>query len=59
MMNPQASPVLRQGMNLGFHIVTNTGTVLQNHGKKSPKEKDNNSERMQLLRAWLCHSNMA
>jgi hypothetical protein len=34
-MNPQAFPMLRQGTNLGFHTVTNPGTVMQNHARKS------------------------
>jgi hypothetical protein len=41
-VNPQAFSMLQQGMNFGVHIVTNPGTVIQNHARSPAKDKDNN-----------------
>jgi hypothetical protein len=45
MMNPQAFPMLRQGLDLGFHIITSPRTICKITRGSPAKDKDNNYNR--------------
>jgi hypothetical protein len=49
MMNLQAFLLLRQGMNLGLHIVTNPCTVIQIARGSPDKDKDNNCNKRVIV----------
>jgi hypothetical protein len=49
MMNPQAFPMLRQGMNLGFHIITIHALLCKITRGNPANDKDNNCNKKALV----------